>query len=48
MRPSFTDSKTALRADFDAIRLAAGNGVIVKNEAGEPMSAKDGGFDHFR
>ena len=22
MRPSFTDSKTALRADFDAIRIS--------------------------
>ena len=29
-------------------RIVAGNGVVVKDQAGKPMSVKDGGFDHFR
>jgi thiamine-monophosphate kinase len=29
-------------------RIVAGNAVVVKDQAGKPMSAKDGGFDHFR
>ena len=29
-------------------RIVAGKGVVVVDQAGKPMSAKDGGFDHFR
>ena len=29
-------------------KIVAGNGVIVKDQAGKRLSAKDGGFDHFR
>jgi thiamine-monophosphate kinase len=29
-------------------RIVAGKGVVVADQAGEPMSVKDGGFDHFR
>ena len=29
-------------------KIVAGNDVVVKDEAGKPMTAKDGGFDHFR
>lgn len=29
-------------------RIVAGKGVVVMDEAGKPMSVKDGGFDHFR
>jgi thiamine-monophosphate kinase len=29
-------------------KIVAGNGVVVKDQAGNPLSAKDGGFDHFR
>ena len=29
-------------------KIVAGNGVVVKGQDGKPMSAKDGGFDHFR
>ena len=29
-------------------RIVAGNRVVVNDQAGNPMSAKDGGFDHFR
>ncbi|MGH8731962.1 MAG: thiamine-phosphate kinase [Burkholderiales bacterium] len=29
-------------------RIVAGKGVVVVDQAGKPMSVKDGGFDHFR
>jgi thiamine-monophosphate kinase len=29
-------------------KIVAGNSVVVNDQAGKPMSAKDGGFDHFR
>ena len=40
MRPSFTDTKTALRADFDAIRISLSNATIVAASANvEPLVA---------
>ena len=29
-------------------RIVADSGIVVADEAGQPMSVKDGGFDHFR
>jgi thiamine-monophosphate kinase len=28
--------------------IVAGQGIVVMDEAGKPMSVKEGGFDHFR